>query len=64
VLPFEAAGSDEAEARLAAGLAEDITGVLSRFSALSVFASDSNAVYLETAVAPEQVAQYLGVAMF
>jgi class 3 adenylate cyclase/TolB-like protein/Tfp pilus assembly protein PilF len=62
VLPFEAAGSDEAEARLAAGLAEDITGVLSRFSALSVIASDSTAVYLETAVSPEQVAQDLGVA--
>jgi adenylate cyclase len=62
VLPFEAVGTDEADARLAAGLAEDITGVLSRFSELAVIASESTGVYKDTAVSPEQVAQDLGVA--
>jgi class 3 adenylate cyclase/TolB-like protein len=62
VLPFDAAGTDEADARLAAGLAEDITGVLSRFSALAVISSESTAVYRETAGTPAQVAKDLGVA--
>ncbi|MEE4189163.1 MAG: adenylate/guanylate cyclase domain-containing protein [Roseobacter sp.] len=62
VLPFEAAGTDEADRRLAAGLAEDITGVLSRFSTLAVISSESTAVYRDTATTPEQVATDLGVA--
>ena len=62
VLPFEAVNTDETDARLAAGLAEDITGVLSRFSELAVIASESTAIYRDTAVSPEQVAKDLGVA--
>lgn len=62
VLPFEAAGTDDADARLASGLAEDITGVLTRFSDLSVIASESTDVYSEQLDTPQKVAQELGVA--
>ena len=62
VLPFEAVGTDGTDVRLAAGLSEDITGVLSRFSDLAVIASESTDIYRDTAVSPEQVAKDLGVA--
>lgn len=62
VLPFEAAGSGDADARLAAGLADDIAGVLTRFNALSVIASDSTRAYKAQADAPRQLAEDLSVA--
>lgn len=62
VLPFEATGPGDADARLAAGLADDIAGVLTRFNALSVIASDSTRAYKPQVDAPRQLAEDLSVA--
>ena len=61
VLPFVADGADEADGNLGAGLAEDITAVLSLFVNLSVIASESAAAYADTGVPPQQIARELGV---
>lgn len=59
VLPFEAG---DADGQLGAGLAEDITGVLSFFGDLSVIASESTALYADEGAPPQQIARELGVA--
>ena len=62
VLPFAVAGTDEADGRLGDGLAQDVTDLLGRFGDLTVIASESTAIYKETATPLRQVAEELGVA--
>jgi TolB-like protein/class 3 adenylate cyclase len=61
VLPFDSYGGDEATARLANGLTEDIITDLARFPEFTVVARNSTAVYKGKATDPREVGAALHV---
>jgi TolB-like protein/class 3 adenylate cyclase len=61
VLPFDNLGGDEATARLADGISEDIVTELTRFSTLDVIARDSTRVYRGKPVDIREIGRTLGV---
>ena len=61
VLPFDSYGDDEATARLASGLTEDIITDLARFPEFTVVARNSTAVYKGKTTDPREVGAALHV---
>lgn len=61
VLPFRAAGGDEAVSVLAEALAQDVTAKLAQVSGLFVISSNATFTYGDRIVSPKIVAEELGV---